>query len=157
MSTQNPKTSFSVPLAEPGGTPFPADVDITPAAERYVGFFENHYGEQLIYVHERDTDPVLYHGDDAWESIPAALPTYKRLDAPHDGATWMLGRLLLSDAEAVWLAGCLGASRAVDTDVAQAMAMELFNEEMAKFNALPAEQRDEMMRKVRTEAKKKRG
>jgi hypothetical protein len=49
---------LSIPLVLHAGVGFPAEVDLEPSAERYVGYYENQYGEQLVYVHEKDGAPT---------------------------------------------------------------------------------------------------
>jgi hypothetical protein len=148
------QATFSVPLVEHGETPFPANVEITGTAERYVGFFENRHGEQLVYVHERGSEPVLYHGDYEWNPVPARLPTYKRTFGPLK--SWVTGgTLIVDEAEALWLAGCLSASGAVDAQPAQAIATQLVDEAMKEMDEMPAEKRDEMMREARAEVKRR--
>lgn len=35
---------------------------------RYLGYFENRFGEQLVFVHEDgELDATLFHGDVGWE------------------------------------------------------------------------------------------
>jgi hypothetical protein len=153
---QNPTTTFSVPLVEHANTPFPANVEITRTAQRYVGFFENRHGEQLVYVHERDSEPVLYHGDYEWNPVPATLPERSRTFGPL--ASWVIGgQLIVDEAEALWLAGCRSASGADDAQPAQALATPLVEEAMREMDEMPAEKRAEMMRKARAAAKREAG
>jgi hypothetical protein len=35
---------------------------------RYLGYFENEYGERLVFVHENgEVDATVFHGDVGWE------------------------------------------------------------------------------------------
>jgi len=153
MDKQNPTATFSVPLVKHGEKFFPTDVDIARTGQRYVGFFENSHGEQLVYVHERDSEPALYHGDIEWRPITATMPTYAR---SHGIAHWQISdELIVDDAEALWLAGCLAASGAVDGNAAEAIATQLLEDAMKTIGQMHAEQREEMMREARAEAKKR--
>jgi hypothetical protein len=154
MDKRNPSASFSVPLVKHADKPFPADVDIARTGQRYVGFFENRHGEQLIYVHDHDNEPALYHGDYEWRPVTVTMPTYTR---SHGIAHWLISdELIVDDAEALWLAGCLAASGAVGGDAAEAIATQLLEDAMKAMREMPAEQREEMMRVARAEAKKRR-
>jgi hypothetical protein len=154
MDKQSPPASFSAPLVEHARKPFPADVDVTPSAQRYVGFFANRHSEQLVYVHERGAQPVLYHGDYEWQPITVAMPTFERKGQL---ATWVIGdQLIVDETEALWLAGCLAASGATDANVAEAISTQLFEDAMAQMRELPAEQRDQLWRSARDAARKKR-
>jgi hypothetical protein len=145
--------SFTVPLVEHARTPFPPDIDITPTSGRYVGFFENRHGEQLVYVHERGSDPVLYHGDYEWQPVTVTTPVIARVGTI---ATWQVGELIVDEAEALWLAGCLSASGASDANPATAIAMAFAEDAMTALREMPFEQRAEMMREARAEAKMRR-
>ena len=65
---------LSIPLARHGGEAFPTDVDITPSGDRYVGFFENQHGEQLVFVSGARRGPMLYQGDNGWTPVAAEWP-----------------------------------------------------------------------------------
>lgn len=98
------------PLLEHGGYNFPAEVELEPSADRYVGFYENQYGEQLVFVQMRGEQPTLYHGDFGWEPVPAKWPGV--LDSPESSLKpWVSGELILNQGEVLWLAACLDASR----------------------------------------------
>lgn len=98
-----------IPLVEHGGISFPADVDLERCSARYIGFFENQHGEQLIFIRERDGHPMLYHGDFGWAPLPAEWPQrHKNPKLPL--SPWVSGELILSQAEVLWLAACLEAS-----------------------------------------------
>jgi hypothetical protein len=60
-------------LGAHAGVPFPVDVELERTRDRYIGFFENHFGEQLVYVHERGSQPVLYHADLEWDPRPVLI------------------------------------------------------------------------------------
>ena len=117
--------TFSVPLEEHAKTTFPEDVDITPTAQRYVGFFENVHGEQLVYVHEHGVDPVVYHGDYEWKPVTVVMPKWRIMSKTV--AMWVVGDLIVNLAEALWLAACLSASNAVDGNPAEAIATSFVN------------------------------
>jgi hypothetical protein len=52
-------------LAYHHATPAPA---IEQRPERYIAYFENTFGEQLVFVHDvGETDATLYLGDVDWE------------------------------------------------------------------------------------------
>lgn len=102
---------LSIPLAPHGGEEFPADVDIEPSGDRYVGYYENQHGEQLIFVFEKGGKPLLYHGDYGWEPLVAEWP---RIVGPL--SSWATGNLILDQAEVLWLASCLAASGALSED-----------------------------------------
>ena len=145
--------SFTVPLVEHADTPFPSDIDITPTSDRYVGFFENLHGEQLVYVHGRGSDPVLYHGDYEWLPVTVTMPVFARVATI---ATWQVGELIVDEAEALWLAGCLSASGGSDANPATAIATAFLADAMNTFQEMPSEQRAEMMSEARAEAKRRR-
>lgn len=98
---------LTIPLLEHGGERFPADVDIEPSADRYVGFYENKHGEQLIFLRERGEQPRIYHGDYGWKPISAVWPEKQRLGS---FAPWVVGDLVLDQGEVLWLVACLEAS-----------------------------------------------
>lgn len=79
------------------GTP-PA-IDDAAGDVRYHGYFENRYGEQSLFVYDRDTGAaLLYNGDAGWD-----MP-YRVIDGRPEG-------LLLTREEAAWLAACWHAVR----------------------------------------------
>src|SRR5260221_3217111 len=62
--------------------------DLSP--NQYLGYFENQYGEQAVFVYDRDSSQaVLYLGDAGWETPHAVI----------DGA---LPELVLSKTEPLW-------------------------------------------------------
>ena len=64
----------------------------------YRGYFENRFGEQAIFLYERDSGRgTLYLGDAGWEQ-PHAV---------HDGA---VQGLVLSPLEQMWLQACWSAA-----------------------------------------------
>lgn len=65
---------LGIPLVGHGGHSFPADVSLEPGRERYVGFYENEHGEQLVYLREPGGEPMIYHGDFGWAQLPAEWP-----------------------------------------------------------------------------------
>jgi hypothetical protein len=100
--------SLSVPLVPHGGEPFPAGVDIEPSEQRYVGFYENQHGEQLVFVHEKGKEPTLYHGDCGRDPVRAEWPQISTLIPTL--SPWVTGTTILDDGEVLWLASCLAAS-----------------------------------------------
>jgi hypothetical protein len=73
------------------GTPPPID-DHSPS--QYLGYFENQYGEQAVFVYDRDSSQaVLYLGDAGWES-------------PHVVVDGGVPDLVLSETERLWLRAC---------------------------------------------------
>jgi hypothetical protein len=103
----NDERRLTIPLLEHGGERFPADIDLEPSADRYVGFYENEHGEQLIFMRERGEQPRLYHGDYGWKPVPAVWPERQRLGSL---APWVAGDLVLNQGEVLWLIACLEAS-----------------------------------------------
>jgi hypothetical protein len=77
-------------LAEAGSPPLIDDHD----AGHYVGYFENGYGEQALFVYDRDEGTgKLYVGDAGWETAHAVV----------NGA---VPELILSETELLWLRAC---------------------------------------------------
>lgn len=104
---------LGIPLVEHGGHAFPRDVTLERSADRYVGFFENQHGEQLVFLCERGEQPLLYHGDFGWAPLPADWP--ERFKSPEVSVSpWVSGELILSQGEVLWLAACLEASGSFD-------------------------------------------
>lgn len=70
----------------------PSFVDGAPS--RYLGYFENSYGEQAIFVYDRDTvQGTLYMGDAGWET-------------PHTVENGRVAELIVSEDERAWLSAC---------------------------------------------------
>jgi hypothetical protein len=64
---------------------------------RYLGYFENKFGEQLVFVHEDgEGDAVLFHGDVDWEP-------YRVTDA---GGLPDVGDLVLNEEEGAFGIAC---------------------------------------------------
>ena len=62
--------------------------------DRYVGYFENPFGEQAVFVFDRGTrTATLYLGDAGWETGHAVI----------DG---VVPDLVLGEAELLWLRAC---------------------------------------------------
>lgn len=101
---------LEITLLEHGEERFPPEVDLEPSADRYVGFYENEHGEQLIFLRERGKQPKLYHGDYGWKPVPAVWPEKQRLGSL---APWVAGDLVLDQGEVLWLVSCLEASGAL--------------------------------------------
>ena len=76
--------------AEAGSPPHIDDV----SADQYVGYFENRYGEQALFVYDPDARTgTLYLGDAGWQTGHAVI----------DGA---VPDLVLDEAELLWLRAC---------------------------------------------------
>ena len=72
----------------------PPQVNDEERAGRYYGYFENLFGEQIIFVYDRDTGTAhVYCGDAGWE----------RPYAVHGGRA---EGLILGSDELAWLAAC---------------------------------------------------
>lgn len=72
--------------------------DLHPS--QYLGYFENQYGEQAVFVYDRDSSSaIVYLGDAGWETrhpvIEGAVPD-----------------LILSETERLWLRACWQAATA---------------------------------------------
>jgi hypothetical protein len=66
--------------------------DLRP--NRYLGYFENQYGEQAVFVYDHDSDQaVLYLGDAGWET-------------PHALVNGAVPDLVVSDTERMWVRAC---------------------------------------------------
>src|SRR2546423_8494281 len=79
------------------GTPPHMD-DLRP--NQYLGYFENRYGEQAVFVYDRDSSQaVVYLGDAGWETPPAVI----------DG---IVPDLVLSETERHWVRACWQAATA---------------------------------------------
>ncbi len=95
MSRTNPANA---PLLQVGnhhspasGTP-PHIADLSPS--QCLGYFENTYGQQAIFVYDRDSrKAVLYLGDAGWQT-------------PHAVVAGGVPELLLSETELGWLRAC---------------------------------------------------
>lgn len=77
-----------------GGANHPPEFD---ASRDFVAYMPNEYGEQMVYVHPKDGEPTLYHGDNAWQAA--------RVD---DAGS---AELLMHDAERLFVRACWLASR----------------------------------------------
>ena len=79
------------------GTPPHID-DLHP--NQYLGYFENQYGEQAIFVYDRDSSQaVLYLGDAGWQT-------------PHAVVGGAVPDLVLSETERLWVRACWQAAAA---------------------------------------------
>ena len=75
---------------EAGPPPHIVDLD----GNQYVGYFENGYGEQALFVYDRDAETgKLYLGDAGWETAHAVI----------NGA---VPDLILSESELLWVRAC---------------------------------------------------
>ena len=73
------------------GTPPHID-DRSPS--RYLGYFENQYGEQAVFVYDRNSDSAsVYLGDAGWQTPHAVI----------DGA---VPDLVLFETERLWVRAC---------------------------------------------------
>jgi hypothetical protein len=82
--------------AASGTPPHLADL----STSQYLGYFENTYGEQAIFVYDRNSrTAVLYLGDAGWQIRHVVV----------DGA---VPELLLSETELEWLRACWRAATA---------------------------------------------
>ena len=83
----------------PAACGIPPDVS-TEAADLYIGYFENRYGEQWIFTFDRATRAASLRGGDAGRAT--AHPVR---DGRVDG-------LILAPEETAWLQACWSATRA---------------------------------------------
>jgi hypothetical protein len=68
---------------------------------RYLGYFENRFGEQLVFVHEDgEVDATLFHGDVDWE--PRRVTDASGLPG--------VGDLVLNEEERAFLMACWSAT-----------------------------------------------
>jgi hypothetical protein len=66
----------------------------------YLGYFENQYGEQAVFVYDHDSGrAVLYLGDAGWETAHTVV----------DG---VVPNLILSETERLWVRACRQAAAA---------------------------------------------
>lgn len=67
---------------------------------QYLGYFENQYGEQAVFIYARDSSQaILYLGDAGWEM-------------PHTVVEGAVPDLLLSEIERLWVRACWQAATA---------------------------------------------
>jgi len=79
------------------GTP-PSIDDLRP--NQYLGYSENNYGEQAVFMYDRDSsEATVYLSDAGWETAHTVV----------DGA---LPDLVHSEAERLWVRGCWQAATA---------------------------------------------
>jgi hypothetical protein len=65
---------------------------------KYHGYFENSYGEQIVFIYDWETKSgTLWHGDAGWEK------PYKVIDG-------LAPELMLSEQEEMWLQACWNAA-----------------------------------------------
>lgn len=86
-------TLFRVSNKQKKGSGSPPEIDgDTP--HHYYSYFENEYGEQLIFTYDYETKTgTLYHGDIGWDS-PVPI---------EDGTA---SGVVLHEAETLWLKAC---------------------------------------------------
>jgi hypothetical protein len=69
------------------------------AANHYVGYFENYYGEQWVFTCDRESGRCILHGGDVgWNT------EFEIIDG-------QVGDLILSEDERLWLMACCAANR----------------------------------------------
>jgi len=68
----------------------------------YLGYFENEYREQMIFIKDKDGKCWFWSGDYEWSSGPRKINKNN------------LHKFSFSKSEALWLATCLLASDGVD-------------------------------------------
>ena len=84
------------------GTPPHID-DLRPG--QYLGYFENDYGEQAVFVYDRDSRQAILHlGDADWQTPHAVV----------DGA---VSDLVLSETERLWVRTCWQAATATSKEM----------------------------------------
>src|SRR5205823_10184849 len=74
-TTTNPSDAplFSVRNHHSAECGIPPRID-DRGAGRYLGYFENQYGEQAVFVYDRDSNhAVVYLGDAGWEAPHAVV------------------------------------------------------------------------------------
>lgn len=73
-------------------------------SNHYLGYFENQYGEQAVFIYNHDSHKaVLYLGDAGW-------------DTPHAVVDGAVPDLILSETERLWLRACWQAAAANRTE-----------------------------------------
>jgi hypothetical protein len=71
---------------------------------KYYGYFENEYGEQMIFVYDHALKlGIVWVGDAGWEK------SYKVVDG-------LVPELMLSDKEETWLQVCWNAATALEQE-----------------------------------------
>jgi hypothetical protein len=77
---------------------------IEEQAGQYLGYFENQYGEQMIFVFDQRTGTgQLYAGDAGWET-------------PYEVVDGMAKELILTPEEGLWLQACWEAATGETND-----------------------------------------
>ena len=101
MSTTNGSDAWLLHVrnhhsAESGTPPHLDDL----RAGQYLGYFENDYGEQAVFVYDRDSrQAILYLGDAGWQT-------------PHAVVDGGVPDLVLSETERLWVRACWQAATA---------------------------------------------
>jgi hypothetical protein len=96
MSDRSPILQISNHHTANCGTP----PRIEERASQYLGYFENQYGEQMIFVLDRRSGTGrLYAGDAGWET-------------PYEVVDGVAKELILTPEEALWLRACWKAAMA---------------------------------------------
>ena len=71
--------------------------------EQYLGYFENEYGEQMIFLFDQDNETGrLYAGDAEWET-------------PYEVVNGQVLELIMNPTERQWLRACWQAATAFKT------------------------------------------
>ncbi|CAH1000956.1 hypothetical protein LEM8419_01969 [Neolewinella maritima] len=87
---------------------------------KYKGYYENVYGEQFIFLGDRQTErAVIYGGDFGWETEIVIF-------AGMDGGDWIFG-----DAEILWISNCYAT-------MTNSKIEEIYNEFFHKLNPFNA-------------------
>jgi len=82
-----------------------AECDTSPhiddrSPSQYLGYFENQYGEQAVFVYDRDSSQaLLYLGDAGWQT-------------PHVVVDGAVPDLVLAETERLWVRVCWQAATA---------------------------------------------
>ena len=80
------------------------------AAEDYVGYFLNEYGEELVFAQSRGEKMArLWHSDADWQMFRVGDHSIRVGEAMNGVIT--VSDLIINQPEATWLSSCLAASR----------------------------------------------
>jgi hypothetical protein len=78
-------------------------------AQDYVGYFQNEFGEELVFAQRRGEKTArLWHSDADWRMFRVDDHSI-RVGEPMDGMITVAG-LIINRPEATWLSSCLAAS-----------------------------------------------
>lgn len=71
----------------------------------YASYFENEFGEMLVFFVERGSpQPVVYHSDDLLSPEAGGLERYTVEEK--DGKVWISPGVILNQPEYLWLCAC---------------------------------------------------